>query len=374
MARSEARIAVAVWDDEDFLDLSPGAQRMFMFLLSQRDLAHTGVIALRERRWSRKAAGLTVALVTAALDELATTRFIVVDEEAEELLIRSFIRRDKVYRQPNVLQSAADQLTTVSSPILLAALAGELRRVADAEDIKADAAKIVAKMLETIGTPEWNPPPRGSRNPSETPPEGTSGTTEPAPSIGTPADDPSDAGHSEGAFGLIGPVPVHRGSENPSEDPTSGAPGERGDVTTLRRSPDPDLRAPSPEPQEPAALRADVALPQNAGQILGAWIDHCADHGVRLPRQMVGRYARAIKTAVDQGNDPGLIKHALALMLTERVVDTPGQLPRYLVKVQTGPVQWTRRLTPGEQSVVGLVQQDAEVIDLVGRFFEAGTA
>ena len=51
MARSEARLSVEIWNDPDFLALSADAQRMYMFLISQSDLAHDGVLALRERRW-----------------------------------------------------------------------------------------------------------------------------------------------------------------------------------------------------------------------------------------------------------------------------------------------------------------------------------
>jgi hypothetical protein len=115
-------------------------------------------------------------------------------------------------------------------------------------------------------------------------------------------------------------------------------------------------------------------VPQNAGTILSAWIDHCRANGVELNKRIKGRYAKAIKDALDEGTPPDLVKHALGAMLTERVVDTPAQLPRYLVRVQTGPARWPRRLTPGEQSVVTLVEQDADVIDLASRFFERGTA
>lgn len=160
MARSEARLVVSIWEDPDFLALTPSAQRLFMFLISQPDLAHDGVIALRERRWSKKAAGLTVAQIQADLDELSATRFVMVDEDAEELLIRSFIRRDKVYRQPNVLRAAADHLATVSSPMIRAAVGTELNRIQTlAEDIPPGSKDVLAGMLEACGNPSGNPSP-----------------------------------------------------------------------------------------------------------------------------------------------------------------------------------------------------------------------
>lgn len=210
MARSEARLAVTIWTDPDFLALSPTAQRMFMFLLSQPDLAHTGVLALRERRWSKAAAGLTTAQVTGDLEELTAARFLVVDEDTEELLIRSFIRRDKVYRQPNVLRAAADHLGVVTSPIILAAIAAELRRVATAEDIGEASASIIADMLAALEKGQPNP----SANPS--------------------------------------PDPSPKGSANPS----AGTPGDRGVVTVVSRdSPSPVPRSSDPRPSPPATAR-----------------------------------------------------------------------------------------------------------------------
>jgi hypothetical protein len=371
MARSEARLAVTIWSDPDFLALAASPQRMFMFLLSQPDLAHDGVIALRERRWSKAAAGLTVAQVKADLAALDAARFIVLDEDAEELLIRSFIRRDKVYRQPNVLRAAADHLPTVSSPVVLAALAVELRRIAAAEDLKPDAAGIVAEMLEAIGNPSPNPSPKGSGKPSEAPGEATA---EPLP------DEPaaraeSGAGHTASETGHSGVVAGGNPSGNPSPNPSAGTPGERGEGTYVSESPFPDLLAPDPRTPEPAPLRGgELVAPQNAQQILAGWIDHCRANGVELNKRIKGRYAKAIKDALDEGMPPDRVKHALGAMLTECVVDTPAQLPRYLVRVQIGPARWPRRLTPGEQSVVDLVHQDAEVIDLASRFFDRDTA
>lgn len=175
MARSEARLSVSIWTDPDFLALTPGAQRMFMFLLSQPDLAHDGVIALRERRWSKAAATLTPEQVARDLEELRVARFVVIDPDAEELLIRSFIRRDKVYRQPNVLRAACDHLAVVSSPVILEALAEELCRVAAEEGLTEASAEIVAAMLKAIEKASQIPTEKGLPKGSENPSAGTPG-------------------------------------------------------------------------------------------------------------------------------------------------------------------------------------------------------
>lgn len=149
MARSEARLSVDIWTDPDFVALSPNAQRQYMFLLSQADLAHTGVIALRERRWARSSAGLSAADVERDLKELESARFVVIDWDTEELLIRAFMRCDKVYRQPQVLSVAASQLTLVTSLVLRVAIRVELERIADLE-MAASSVPLVAQMIAAL--------------------------------------------------------------------------------------------------------------------------------------------------------------------------------------------------------------------------------
>ena len=179
MARSEARILTSIWDDDDFLALESDEQRLFMFLLSQPDLAHDGVIPLRERRWARKARGLTVADIGKVLRGLADARFVVVDEDEEELLVRSFIRRDKVYKQPNVLRAAADHLPLVKSPAIRAALYAELGRL-EGEPMSDGSAEILAEMLAILRPSAGKAAPNPSPNPPDMPTDDGSDIPTPA--------------------------------------------------------------------------------------------------------------------------------------------------------------------------------------------------
>jgi hypothetical protein len=143
MARSEARIFTSIWRDEDFLMLPPSAQRLYMFLLSQDDLTYCGVMPLRERRWASKAAGLTVADVERDLKSLegtaypsanpdpdfCRTPFVVTDPETGELLVRSLMRRDTAWKQPNLLKQARESAEQIESPRIRGALLAELRRL-----------------------------------------------------------------------------------------------------------------------------------------------------------------------------------------------------------------------------------------------------
>lgn len=247
MARSEARIAVSIWNDPDFLALSVGAQRMFMFLISQPDLAHDGVIALRPRRWAKSAAKMTVAQVLADIDELTGTRFTVVDEDTEELLVRSFIRRDKVYMQPNVLRSAASHVETVSSKAVREAIRWELERIAD--DIPKGSEQVFAAMLGTLRRDLGDAPPPPSNIPT-------------AKGFENPSANPSD---------------------NPSRNPSGVCNGERGVVTAVHSdSPSPLPRAPQPAPNPSPPLSANQPPPEQ-----------CDDHSGNPNPPPCGRCADA---------------------------------------------------------------------------------
>ncbi len=364
MARSEARLAVSIWTDPDFLALTPDAQRMFMFLISQPDLAHDGVLALRERRWSKSAAGLTRGDVEKALADLAGSRFVVIDEDAEELLIRSFIRRDKVYRQPNVLRAAQDHLEVVTSSVIRSAIGVELRRIADSGELKNDAIGIVAEMLDAIGNPSGNPSPDPSgKAASPDLPDGDEGSANPlraAPDGRQAAQQPSNrATRSDDGETAVSAAqnPSPKGSAKGSENPSAATPGERGEVTAVRRdSPYPVPRFPGPlpsaarpgEPEHDDVIDGEIvdtprtlalvtdADPENAGQITKQWIDHCKANGVKLTGQIIKRYGAGVKRALGEGFPAPLVKRALADMLADRVASRPALLDTYLIRAQQG--------------------------------------
>lgn len=129
MARDHACVYVSIWDDPQFVELSCMAQRLYFFLLSQRDLTYCGLLPLRVRRWASRSADSTPDDVAAALAELDAARFVVADHDAEEVLVRSYVRRDGLFRQPNVLAAALREAMAITSPALRVALAEELRRL-----------------------------------------------------------------------------------------------------------------------------------------------------------------------------------------------------------------------------------------------------
>ncbi|GIH98107.1 hypothetical protein [Planobispora takensis] len=167
MARSHGRVSTRLWTrDEDFRALSLPAQWLYLFLLAQPDLSHAGLIPMRLRRWAGAAAGLTVSDVAAAVEELSQARFVLVDHDTEDLLVRTLMRNDGVARQPNVFKAAVEQIREITSPALRAAIATELVRI-DNEDTHPEVRALITDLLPTLGegsaTPSGNPsaPPSG---------------------------------------------------------------------------------------------------------------------------------------------------------------------------------------------------------------------
>lgn len=129
MARVFGRILSRIWDDKDFLELEPTQQRLYCFLLSQSNLNHAGLLPLTMRKWAKKAKGLTVAAIRNDLGALDAARFVVVDEDTEELLIRSFVRNDEVWKQPRVMGAMVSGAQEIESHRLRRVLLAEMDRI-----------------------------------------------------------------------------------------------------------------------------------------------------------------------------------------------------------------------------------------------------
>src|ERR1044072_5086095 len=154
MARAHGRVLSSILEDEDFIQLTQQQQRLYLFLLHQPNLNPPGLLAppprsprlppppppppptpppalppLTLRRWARKAMGLTATELDEHLDALAKAHFIVLDDDTEELLIRSFVRNDGVWRMPKVMGAMVSGALEIESKVLRRALLAEMDRV-----------------------------------------------------------------------------------------------------------------------------------------------------------------------------------------------------------------------------------------------------
>jgi hypothetical protein len=147
VARDHARFYVHTWtDDEDWKALSPLAKLLYLQLLGQKRLTYAGLLDLSVKRWGRAHPGVPLDQLRAALSELDNKRFVVVDQDTEEVLIRTFIRNDELYKQPQMLAAALRVAFDIESPILRAALAVELRRLP--AEVTGQAPAVAAVALE----------------------------------------------------------------------------------------------------------------------------------------------------------------------------------------------------------------------------------
>lgn len=174
MARSHARIFTSIWRDDDWRNLSAEAQRVYLLLLSQPTMNHAGVLPLTVQRWANSCVDTDSADVIQALKELQEARYVVVDPDTEEVLVRSLMRRDGVWRQPNVLKAAMKEAVETTSSRLRQALSVEVRRMLE-EDLPEGVRGELEAVSEAFASePAANHPETWSEpfpNPSRTLPE-----------------------------------------------------------------------------------------------------------------------------------------------------------------------------------------------------------
>lgn len=129
MARDHARVRLDIWTDDDWRDLTPGAQWLYVHLLTSPTLTFAGVADWRPARITGHAAGLTPDVVFGWAVELQAGEFVLIDENTEEALIRSFVKHDGLMRSPNMAKALARDHGTISSPVLRAVLVHQLKRL-----------------------------------------------------------------------------------------------------------------------------------------------------------------------------------------------------------------------------------------------------
>lgn len=166
--RQYAQIMKRIWTDEHWKQLSPNAQWLYTLLISQDSINYAGVLPLTVRRWTRLATGVTTEVVHGALEELRAatpSRFVIVDWDTEEVLVRTFIRNDELWKQPRMLAMACSQALTTQSGVLRGELGEELVKLSTL-------VKSVASVQETASllVAGREPPPEPPRGAPHAPP------------------------------------------------------------------------------------------------------------------------------------------------------------------------------------------------------------
>lgn len=132
MSRTYAKIYVSIWAG-DFRDLTIGAQGLYFRLLTDPKLSMCGVVDWRPKRLVQSFAGMKSGEFTRLTGELEEAGYIVVDDDTEEVLIRSFVRHDGVLKSPNLTKAMATDWLAVASRKIKDVVVREVSRTIEEE-------------------------------------------------------------------------------------------------------------------------------------------------------------------------------------------------------------------------------------------------
>lgn len=162
MARDYGRIKITIWHNEDFTSLSSKAQQLYFYLITQARLDMAGVVQWRPRMAMKSASDLTEKSVADALAELEAEFYVLLDEETDELLVRSFIRNDEVLRSPNMAIAMGKAWRGLDSDILRGVISFEVNRIADENSSLKGLDKCEEVLAGPFIDPRGNPFAKGS--------------------------------------------------------------------------------------------------------------------------------------------------------------------------------------------------------------------
>lgn len=129
MPRDHARTYTAIWDDPDWRKLDQAAQHTYWMLTSNKDISYCGSLDFVPGRYVDQSFGLTEIKFKSSIRVLERAKYLVVDRKTQELLVRSFIRHDKILARRNIGHACARALGKVHSQIIRDVILHELARL-----------------------------------------------------------------------------------------------------------------------------------------------------------------------------------------------------------------------------------------------------
>ena len=284
--RNYAQLNIAIWNDDDFRALTPKAQHLYFLLLSHPTLSYCGVGDWRPKRLAAMANGWTPADVEEAGAELVDRLFIVVDEDTDEYLVRTFIKNDPLMRQRNLGVSMARAYSAVASEGIRGVIVWELRRLESAHpELKSFGAD---EVLMVLGKPAIDPSVypcvegsvwgsiEGSVNPYG------KGSVNPKISEFNPSGKGSPKGSVEGSpTPAPSPTPLTTGELSKGvKDGVKGGPGGKGKPNTTNATTQPAPIDPPPQNLDELAeaYASRTRCPKHRNTPKGEWVDEpCRD-------------------------------------------------------------------------------------------------
>ena len=258
MAGEHTRIGRDIWSSDEFLDLSRAAQHLYFVLWTHPTRSFCGSIDWHPGRLATFAADLTPELVIESAIELSRTLFIAVDQQTDEALIRSWIKHDGLYRQPNMAVAMAKDRAGLASRGLRGIVVHEVAKLRASEpDLSGWKRDQVVNLLgqkavdpadywaaSPWSNPSGNPSVKGSVNPSGNPPDNphAKGAVNPGPTTATTPSSPDSNYKESGSVSTEGndahevntPPPIRCATH--IDNPTTAACRPCGDARKSRQA------------------------------------------------------------------------------------------------------------------------------------------
>lgn len=114
--------------DPEFCALTRDAQWLYETLLLDVDFC--GIADWRPKKLAKRAADTTPAVIDRAAAELTSRLFIIVDDETDEVFVRTFMKHDGLFKQPNMCKAMVKAFMDVGSPDLRSMISHELNQIA----------------------------------------------------------------------------------------------------------------------------------------------------------------------------------------------------------------------------------------------------
>lgn len=169
-------IYTSIWKNPDFIARSSNAQRAYFMLISQPEINAAGVQTLAMKRWSRYSPEGLPALQE-AMRELVEHRFVVVDLDTEEVLVRSFIKWDnKGYANVKRRGAIVTAWSNLASNSVRDLVSQQMRDLGHPIDLENRVSDRVSDALSQTGPQEPQPQPQPQPQPREEPPAPPSAT------------------------------------------------------------------------------------------------------------------------------------------------------------------------------------------------------
>lgn len=133
MARDYAQLRHDIWSDDAWRALTVPAQHLYMLLLSDPRLSYCGVTDWHPGKLAQRSGENRGRDTLIAGAELAEAHFVVIDEDTEEVLIRSYLKHDPLMKNPRLAVTMAKDFGVVASNKIRAAIVWELQRLKKAQ-------------------------------------------------------------------------------------------------------------------------------------------------------------------------------------------------------------------------------------------------